>query len=161
MNQPCCPSPSSTWLQPDTAAAVLPGPDAARLHSVQGPGFAQTSQANPNVAVGPGRTASPGLLTVPITALCVCPCFLTFVCPADHIAMIVDGTLDVRRKSALNDPILVTALTTFFGAGTHQFLSFIFDVQAAYDALSGRYVVFGREQREDLIRASVCIPIRS
>ena len=69
MNQPCCPSPSSTWLQPETAAAILPGPDAARLHSVQGPGFEQTSQANPVAAVGPGESASPKLASVPVLPL--------------------------------------------------------------------------------------------
>ena len=58
------------------------------------------------------------------------------------IANSVDGTLDVRRKSALIDPILVIALTTFFGAGTNQALSSVFDVQAACYALSGRYVIF-------------------
>lgn len=65
---------------------------------------------------------------------------------AGHVVMIVDGALDVRSKADVNTPIYQSDLITFFQTGTGGIYSLIFDVQAAYDILSGRYVLYGTDR---------------
>ena len=60
--------------------------------------------------------------------------------------MIVDKALDVRSKANVNAPIFQSDLITFFQSGTGGVYSLIFDVQAAYDLLSGRYVLYGTDR---------------
>ena len=60
--------------------------------------------------------------------------------------MIIDGALDVRSKANVKAPIFQSDLITFFQSGTGGVYSLIFDVQAAYDLLSGRYVLYGTDR---------------
>lgn len=56
--------------------------------------------------------------------------------------MIVDGALDVRCKDNIKSPLLYTSLSSFFLAGTGYNFTLLFDVEALWDTIDSRFVLW-------------------
>ena len=55
--------------------------------------------------------------------------------------MVVNGVLDIRRKSNITASVLHATLSNFFSSGTGSAFSFLYDVRTTYDSLANRFVV--------------------
>jgi hypothetical protein len=64
--------------------------------------------------------------------------------------MVVNGAMDIRRKTDTNTPVLYIKLPAFFANGTGQDFSYIYDVRTTFDTFSDRFIVLGLQDNSTM-----------